>query len=63
MVIYTVKRGDTLVAGWDQVAVDRYALPLLGADLSEVPHVSAAARNGLGRLRLEAGEVVELVTG
>ena len=58
-----VKRGDTVIAGWDQVAVDRLALPLLGADVAEVPHLTAAARNGLGRIRLEPSEWAEIVTG
>jgi uncharacterized protein (DUF362 family) len=58
-----VKRGDTLIVGWDQVAVDNLALPLLDAALTEVPHLSQAARRGVGKLRLDASELVELKTG
>lgn len=57
-----VKRGDTIIAGWDQVAVDRQALPLLGADLTEVKHISTAARRGLGKLTLKGRELVEIKT-
>ena len=58
-----VEKGDTIIVGWDQVAVDRQALPLLGATPGEVKHITAAARRGLGRLRLNPGERVEIRTG
>ncbi|MDY0002979.1 MAG: DUF362 domain-containing protein [Polyangia bacterium] len=52
-----VTPGNALIAGWDQVAVDARALPLLGATLAEVLHVTAAARVGVGKLHLEDGEL------
>ncbi len=58
-----VKRGDTLIAGWDQVAVDMQALPLLGATLTEVRQIGEAGRRGVGKLRLMDSELVELKTG
>ena len=58
-----VAPGDTIIAGWDQVAVDRQALPLLGATVTEVTHISEAARRGLGHLRLDSKDLVEIKTG
>lgn len=58
-----VKRGDTLIAGWDQVAVDMQALPLLDAALTEVRHIGQAARRGVGKVRLLSTELVEIKTG
>jgi len=57
-----VERGDTLIAGWDQVAIDTLALPLLGASLTEVPHLGQAARQGVGKLRLSHRDLAELKT-
>lgn len=53
-----VAPGNALVAGWDQVAVDARALPLLGATLTEVLHITAAARIGVGKIHLEPDELV-----
>jgi uncharacterized protein (DUF362 family) len=58
-----VEKGNTIICGWDQVAVDREALHLLGATLGEVKHITTAARRGLGRLRLRSGERAEIRTG
>jgi uncharacterized protein (DUF362 family) len=57
-----VAPGNQVLAGWDQVAVDAQAVPLLGASLTEVHHVTAAARRGLGRLRLEGRELAVVNT-
>jgi len=57
-----VAPGRHVVAGWDQVAVDAQAVPLLGASLTEVHHVTAAARRGLGKLRLSGKELVVINT-
>ena len=58
-----VERGDTIIAGWDQVAVDTLALPLLGAALTEVRQIGQAARRGVGKIHLMDSELVELTTG
>jgi len=58
-----VKQGDTIIAGWDQVAVDSLALPLLGAALTEVRQIGQAARRGVGKIHLMDSELVELTTG
>lgn len=58
-----VKRGDTIIAGWDQVGVDVQALPLLGAALTEVGHITQAARRGVGKIHLTDSEIVQLKTG
>ncbi len=58
-----VKRGDTIIVGRDQVAVDSLALPLLGAALTEVRQIGQAARRGVGRIHLTDSELVELKTG
>lgn len=58
-----VKRGDAIIAGWDQVAVDSQALPLLDAVLTEARQIGQAARRGVGKIHLLDSEIVTLKTG
>jgi uncharacterized protein (DUF362 family) len=57
-----VAPGNALIAGWDQVAVDARAVPLLGASLAEVLHITTAARRRVGRIHLEPGELATVNT-
>jgi uncharacterized protein (DUF362 family) len=43
-----VKRGDTLVAGTDMVAIDTFGYELLGRDPAELDYLHRAAARGLG---------------
>lgn len=49
-----VKRKDTIVAGIDQVAVDAFAVTLLGHKPGDVGHIAAGAARGLGTLNYES---------
>lgn len=57
-----VAPGNALIAGWDQVAVDAQAVPLLGATLAEVHHITHAARLRVGKIHLEASELAVVNT-
>ena len=57
-----VAPGNALIAGWDQVAVDALGAPLLGASLTEVHYITAAARRGIGHLRLSRSELATVNT-
>ncbi|MBF0183273.1 MAG: DUF362 domain-containing protein [Magnetococcales bacterium] len=45
-----VKRENTIVAGLDEVALDSWALGLLGLTSSQVPYLAMAEQRGLGKV-------------
>lgn len=57
-----VAPGHHIVAGWDQVAVDAQGAALLGAPVTEVGYITAAARLGLGRIHLSGPELAVIQT-
>ena len=48
-----MRRKDTVIASADIVAADSYAATLFGLTGAEIPAVSASARMGLGKERLQ----------
>jgi uncharacterized protein (DUF362 family) len=55
-----VKRGDTVVAGVDQVAVDAVGAGLLGHDPNTIGYIAAAARRELGTVDYQSLGPVEI---
>jgi uncharacterized protein (DUF362 family) len=55
-----VEQRDLVGASTDPVAADVWAIGLLGRTIEEIPYVEAAARAGLGSIRLDAANHREI---